>query len=324
MLSLFDSSITCTRDASHGPSWRLTLTLVSPPFRFDLGHYLDMALFDFYQLAVLYKLRCADAGFLPIHSHPLMSVTTPPRSPSPSAEPDQARLSPHPPTQIEFKTPERKRGPAHPVPDITPLSHGSSIRQRQEGDTDRVERYKRDDYDDYIREDLHSRVFVDFEVFMKRVLHVPDDWRTQWGPAIEAVKADLDFKNHLKEYCEHCNNSGVQEVSFYKPLVDIANAVLAVLSRSKFNSISSGIPQYYCVNNPKKLRGGVINRVNLSPDLVVLHGDCKPSGEENLHWANPLHILEVKPFDSALCDGENMPRLVVDGERATSPFCGRL
>ncbi|KAF9641844.1 hypothetical protein BDM02DRAFT_3273673, partial [Thelephora ganbajun] len=127
-----------------------------------------MALVDFYQLAVLYKLRRPDSGFLPIRSRPLpMSATIPPPSPSPSVDPDQVHLSPSPSMQTEFKTPERKRGAGHPVPDITPLSLGSSIRQRQEGDTDRVEGYKRDDYDDYIREDLKSRVFVDLEVFMK-------------------------------------------------------------------------------------------------------------------------------------------------------------
>ncbi|KAF9644498.1 hypothetical protein BDM02DRAFT_3272377 [Thelephora ganbajun] len=274
-------------------------------------HYLDMALVDFYQLAVLYKLRRPDAGFLPIHPRPLpMSATTPPSS---SVEPDQAHLSPSPSTQTEFKTPERKRGAGYPVPDITPISLGSSIRQRQEGDTDRVEGYRRGDYDDYIREDLKSRVFVDLEVFMKNVLHVPDDWKTEWGPAIEAVKTDQKFEKHHEEYCQHCGRSSSQEVSFYKPLMNAANAVLDVLSRSTLGDASSGVPQYYHVNDPKKLRGGVINRVSLSPDLVVLHKECQPSKGEQLHWANPLHILEVKPFDGALCDGMNMPRLVVDG-----------
>ena len=281
-----------------------------------------MALFDFYQLGFLYKLRRVDACFLSIHSHPLMSATTPPRSPS--VESDQDHSSSPLPTQPVFKTPERKRGSARPAPDITPLSHGSSVRQRQEGDTDRVERYKREDYDGYIREDLQSRVFVDFEVFMKHVLHVPDDWKTLWGQAIRAVKGDPDFKAHLEEYRRHCDNSSAQEVSFYKPLVDTANAVLDVLSRPEFSDISSGIPQYYCVNDPKKIRGGVFSKTGLSPDLVALHEDCRPSGEESLHWANPLHILEVKPFDGALCDGNSMPILVVNGECAMGSFRGRL
>ena len=310
---------------------RSTVALIAHSFHHLFGtiwvalrHFSDMALFDFYQLAVLYKLRLADAGLLPVHSHPLMSATPPPHSPSPSVEPDLAHLSPSLPTQPAFKTPERKQSRSQPLPDTTPLARGSSVRQRQEGDTDRVEGYKREDYDDYIREDLECRVFVDFEVFMKHVLHVPDDWRTKWAPAIEAVKANRDFTKHLNEYRKHCNTSSAQESSFYKPLVAIANTILGVLSQSKFNGISSGIPQYYRVNDPKKLRGGVINKAGLSPDLVALHEDCKPSREGSLHWANPLHILEVKPSGGALCEGKGMPRLVVDGKRATSPLCGRL
>ena len=275
-----------------------------------------MALVDFYGLAALYNIRRADADCLSIPSHPTMSSSTPPRSPSPSVEPDEARLSPI--IQPEFKTPERKQNPSRPVPDLTPLSLGSSMRQRQEGDTDRVEKFNREDYDDYIREDLRSRVFVDFEVFMKSVLHVPDDWKTAWGPAIEAVKADPDFKKHYEEYCKQCNKFGSREGPFYAPLMNTANAVLGVLSRSMFDGISPNIPQYYRVNDPKKLRGGVFNKFNLSPDLVLLHSECQPSEEEDLHWANPLHILEVKPYDNALCDGTSMPRLVIDGKCATS------
>ena len=54
---------------------------------------------------------------------------------------------------------------------------------------------------------------------------------------------------------------------------------------------------------------------NLSPDVFVLHKDCRPF-EGNLHWANPLHILELKPYDSAICDGLDVPRLVVKGKAA--------
>ena len=192
------------------------------------------------------------------------------------------------------------------------------MRQKQEGDTDRVEKFNREDYDDYIREDLKSRVFVGFEVFMKYVLHVPDDWETAWGPAMEAVKADPDFEEQHKEYCKQCKKFGSQEKPFYAPLMNTANAVLDVLSRSTFDGISPNISQHYRVNDPKKLRGGVFNKFHLSPDLVLLHNECRPSEEEDLHWANPLHILEVKPYDNALCDGTTVPRLVIDGQCATS------
>ena len=293
-----------------------------------------MALVDFCRLVDLYKLRRVDACFLPIPSSPLPMSTTPPHY---LAQPNQ------PPPE----TPKRSRSAARSVPNNTPSNHGSAARMKQEGNTDRVDGYKRSDYDDYIREDLNSRVFVDFEVFLKSVLHVPHDWKTLWGPAIEAVKADGEFTGHHKQYCDLCGDNRTVEESFYNPLMETANSVIDVLSRNEFKDIS-GSPQRYHVNHPKRLRGSVMNRSNLSPDLVVLHKDCpapekskikdpkaKDSKAENskaksikhegtnpkgakpsdrLHWANALHILEVKPYDSAICDGLNIPRLIVDGK----------
>ena len=218
--------------------------------------------------------------------------------------------------------PERKHGPVRPVPNITPLSHGASVRQRQEGDTDRVDRYSRNNYEDYVREDLKSRVFVDFGVFMEYVLHIPHNRETRWKPAIEAIEADPQFKQHREDYCNLRNNLGLPESAFYQPLVKTANAALCVVSRYKFDGISSGVPQYYRVNKPNKLQGEVFNKADLSPGLFALHKECDPPGRTALHWANHLHVLEVKLFDNAICDGTNPPRSVVYGKRA--PRCFRV
>ena len=60
-----------------------------------------------------------------------------------------------------------------------------------------------------------------------------------------------------------------------------------------------------------------MGKKGLSPDLVLLHKNRPPPRagvNKLLHWANPLQVLEVKPYDNALCDGKNMPRLVVGGK----------
>ena len=268
-----------------------------------------MALVDFYQLAVLYKLHRADADFHSIHSHPLpMSTATSPTKPRVHSS--------LPPSLPVPKTPQHRRDPTTVI-GLTPLSRGSSVRQRQEGDTDRVDGYDCHDYEDYIREDLSCRVFVDFGVFMKYVLHVPDDWQTRWKPAIDAVKANKRFDKYHKTYCKLCERNGTLEKDFYQPLMETANAILSVVtSKTSFNGIPSKKRQYYHINNPNHVKGGVMNKKGLSPDLVLLHKDRPlPGADTSLHWANPLHVLEVKPYDSAICDGRNMPRLVVDGER---------
>ncbi|KAF9789790.1 hypothetical protein BJ322DRAFT_1105650 [Thelephora terrestris] len=227
--------------------------------------------------------------------------------------------------QLLFETPKSKRNPSiAPYDDVssnTPSTRGSAAVMRQEGNTDRVEGYKRNDYDNYISEDLKKRVFVDFEIFLQSALHVPRDWRTLWGPAIEAVKVNEEFRKGKKEYCKQCEDGGPTEKPFYKPLMDTANAVLDVVSASKFDGIS-GTPQYYHVNDRGKLQGGVINNSDLSPDLVVLHKGCQATedsqttGElrppKEIHWANALHVLEVKSRNTAICDGDHIPRLIIN------------
>ena len=145
---------------------------------------------------------------------------------------------------------------------------------------------------------------------MKSVLHVPDNWKSQWGSAIEVVKANRRFGACHDLYHKLCRTHNSED-TFYQPLAETANAVLDSLPKSKFANTSE--TQCYRVNDPKKLRGGVMDKSGLSPDLVVLHKGCWTEGENGLHWANPLHILEVKPYDNTLCDGMTIPRLTLDG-----------
>ena len=207
------------------------------------------------------------------------------------------------------------------TPNVTFNTSGTAAREEQAGDAGRDEGYNRGDYDQYIREDLHSRVFVDFEAFIKSALHVPHDWKTAWGPAIEAVKEDQNFKRNHEKYRQECDGTGSHELTFLDPFVGTANAVLDILYKSKFDRIS-GTPKYYRVNDPKRIYGGVTSKFNLSPDLVVLREDCEPPEAKNLHWANPLHVLEFKPYDGAICDGTKLPRLLVDGKPAMNLFRG--
>ena len=218
-----------------------------------------------------------------------------------------------------------KRGPqvlSDAVGSGTPNNRGSSARQRQEAFEDETRRYKRRDYDEYIREDLQSRVFIDFDVFLKSVLHAPGDWKTKWERAIAEVKKNEKFKESYEAYCKECNKCGGHEVEFYKPLIDTANAVLEVVSDPKVGDVA-GTPQYYHRCDPKHIKGGIMDCVGLCPDVVVLHQDYDTSKRGGLHWANPLHVFEVKPSDAAICDGKNIPRLKVDGKHLTSSFRGR-
>ena len=201
-----------------------------------------------------------------------------------------------------------------PVDSITPANDGSATGKSEEDETDRISNESWcDDYSHYIREDFHNRVFVDFEVFAKSVLHVPSGWKTLWGRAIETVKENKNFKESLTAYREECDKCDWRKKPFLEPLMNAVNTILDVISAPEFDSISRS-SQYHHLNGPMHMRGGVTDWFGLSPDL---HKDRKPSAHRDLH---PVHILEVSPYDGAICDGMGIPKLVVDGKPMTRPF----
>ena len=284
-----------------------------------------MALVDFYQLAVLYKLSHRDAGVLTNHSNPPpMSSATLSSSHSSAVEPSKADSLPPPSTHSGLVTPKRKRDATHPGPNSTPVSVGTSILQKLSPDADETQKYDSAKYEEYIVQDFERhRVFVDIDVFMKHVLHVPKNWKQLWGPTIRAIKRNGVFSAAHWDYSRQCGTQGVQEWRFYKPLVDMGNTILDLAESSSNNSVKPETSQRYLRNDPRKVLCGVMTE--LSPDVVAVHDGFLPHirSEErdegclktsNLTWAQPLQALEVKPWDSALVDGSCMPRLKVNGE----------
>ena len=290
-----------------------------------------MALVDFYQLAVLHNLSCGNVGVLPDRSYPPpMSPTTPSRSHSPVAESDQTGLPSLPFTQSVPKTPERRCNADQSIPDLTstPFAQGTSVLQRLRLDTDGPQKYKSAKCEQYIIRDFERHlVFVDMDIFMKHVLHIPENWSELWGRTIRRIKRNQAFQIAHCDYTRQCGTQGVQEWKFYKPLVDMGSAILDFSKSSPDNSVKPKTSQSYLRNDPKKVFCGMMN--DLSPDIVAIHDDFLPHIHEkecderrlkdsNLSWAQPLQILEVKPWDSALVDGLCMPRLKVNGKHATA------
>ena len=285
-----------------------------------------MALVDFFQLAVLYNLSRGDVGILSNRSHPPPMSATPLSSRSSAVEPSQTcSLSS---TQFVLKTPERNPKATRPVLDPTPIALGSSILQKLQPDTDEPETYDSDKYEQYITHDFERhRVFVDIDVFMKHVLHVPENWKDLWGWTIERVKRSKAFSTAHLDYSHLCETRGVEEHKFYQPLIKMGNAILDLPKKLLDDSVNPKTPQRYLRNDPRRVFSGVMT--NLSPDIVAVHNDFLPhihSGERdqqcleqsNLTWAQPLQVLEVKPWDSALVDGSFMPRLKVNGKSTTT------
>ena len=270
-----------------------------------------MALLDLRRLVSIYNLHHHDAQFQSERSDPVMPTPNPPRTadrpPLPQV-PDHAA----PKTlQSEYTRPQSS----------TPTSSGTSASYTQESDIDQFDGYNFEEYDEHIRADLGHRVFVDFEVFLKRVLHVPENWREKWGQAIEAVKANKEFNDYHKKYRDLCNKKGGHDAAFYDPLTQMVNSVLEAVTSSRYGDILPERHQYYRVNNPGHPPAEVINKVGPSPDQVLLDKDrAGPYFKAPLDWANPLQVFEVKPYDNAILDGRGIPRLIVGGKRTRQYF----
>ena len=287
-----------------------------------------MALVDFYQLAVLYNLSRGDAGVLSSRSHPppmpppTLALSTPSRPRLSAVKPDQATPL-FSSLQFGLKTAERKRYPILPIPHSTPVARGSAILQSLQPDTDQPQKFHSAKYEQYLAQDFERhRVFVDIEVFMQRVLHVPENWKDMWRPTIKQIKRNGRFSTPHSTYTQRCDRPGIQECSLYEHLVDMGNAILDISKDSENESVKPRTPQRYLKGDPNKIDCGVIT--DLSPDVVAVHEDLpgqihpRHGNKSNLSWANVLQTLEVKHRDSALVDGRSMPRLKVNGRPTTS------
>ena len=283
-----------------------------------------MALIDFFQLAVLFKLSCGDVGVFSNPSHPPpMPATKPPSSSFPPGERGRINSFISPSVQPPPRPQERKHDATHSAPNPTPPSVGTSTLPKLSLDTYQVSKYDSTRYEQYTAQDFeHHRVFIDIDVFMERVLHVPENWREVWGPAIKKIKLDKAFSSAGSNYSRQCKIEGFEK-RFYKPLVDMANAILRCSESSLGDCVKPRTYQRYLVNDPQRLSGGIMN--DLSPDIVAVHHDFLPHlrPEElkqqeiqrtNISWAHPLQVLEVKPSGGALVDGSCMPRLMVNGK----------
>jgi hypothetical protein len=276
-----------------------------------------MALVDFYRLAILHNLSRNHAGNLSDPSHPPHMIT---RSKARllAANSDQSTPSLPLSTPPVPQTPQRKRDAAQFAPGLTPKSHGTSLFQKLIHAAE-PQKYNSSKYEEYITQDFERhRIFVDMEIFMKYVLLVPDNWQELWGGTIGKIKRDTTFWIAYCEYIRECGVTGAEETRFYKPLVDMSNAILDFSSkRDSDDSVKPRTPQRYMRNDPRRVLDGVIE--GLSPDIVAVHKEALPNlpPEGHVAWAQALQALEVKPSDGALIDGSSIPRLIVDGEQAT-------
>jgi len=199
-------------------------------------------------------------------------------------------------TRFESDLPQRKPDATRSVPFSTPISAGTFILPKLRPDTDEDSECDYDKYDQYIAPDIKSyRVFVDIDVFMKHVLHVPKNWEGLWAGTIIRIKRDPVFSLALWEYTRRCKVRGIREHIFYEPLVDVANAILEICGSSP-DGTKSRTPPRYLRDDANDALPGIVK--NLRPGVVTVHPKYRSK----------------KPWNNALVDGSRIPRLKANGE----------
>ena len=304
----------------------VTFAIDGPVTNLDASHGC-MALVAFYQLAALYKLSCSDVGGLSESSHPpFMPATKPPNSHSPAVQPGQSNSVPASSPRLAPTTPDRNRGATRPVVHSMPLSVETAIIQKLQPGPDQAQKYDSAKYEQYIVEEFECHgVFVDIDVFMKHVLHIPEDWGVSWARTIRQIKRDPRFLTAQWDLTRQGGTRGGHGEKFYKPLVDMTNTIIKFSEMLPDDSVEPRTRVRYLRNDPKKILHG--SAQDLSPDIVAVQDSflsrlsSREQSEQHLRTtdltrAQPPHTLEVEPIDYALVDGYRMPRLKVNGKPA--------
>ncbi|KAK0218288.1 hypothetical protein EDD85DRAFT_867011 [Armillaria nabsnona] len=176
-------------------------------------------------------------------------------------------------------------------------------------------KYDRKDYDNFIREDLATRVFIPSDDFLRVILHLPGDWRTDptITALIEKVKSDEQWKKFWADYAAQCGQK--DESMLYHPHSSLCNRALDLIKSD--SPLEPDIGFYR--QDPKVVKG---TNANLSPDVITLLLSLFNSSQNNIRdieaggpknsvgWPQLLQWLDFKLSETTLDNGRYATRVL--------------
>ncbi|KAK0231483.1 hypothetical protein IW262DRAFT_1292362 [Armillaria fumosa] len=114
----------------------------------------------------------------------------------------------------------------------TPYAHGSASHSVAELQTQDGQNHKMGEADAYLKDDLRHRIFIEFDTFLVKVLHLSADWRVSLKSDIAAVQKNAKYRTSLRAYLRLCDEVGTgidKERELYRPHADLCNHVIDVL-----------------------------------------------------------------------------------------------
>ncbi|KAK0498092.1 hypothetical protein EDD18DRAFT_1461191 [Armillaria luteobubalina] len=247
------------------------------------------------------------------------------------------------------RTPQKAASKDNTTTDVqsTPYAHGSASHSVAELQTQDGQNHKMDEADAYLKDDLRHRIFVEFDTFLVKILHLPADWRVSLKSNIATVQEDEKYRSYFKDYLDLCNNVGTgidKERKLYRPHADLCNRVIDVLHRQSTPKVGKeDLIQFFPID-PYVVRGsmamvkpdmvGILHILLSTPEGVEAHSFIKtigdksttaivvesdPNGDKSKEskntrnhipgWPQLLEVKEMKGTDDTIDEGSDAIRL---------------
>ncbi len=137
----------------------------------------------------------------------------------------------------------------------------------------------RAEVDPYLAEDLRtSRVYLPFEIFLKKVLNLPEDWESnvEFQRCLTALEGNDALREKMDAYLDACDTEGVEN-TLYAPAASLYNQATSVMVETEGTDISSTLYAYR--QDPKRVVGSRASvkgdrSPNLGGVLYALWLDC--------------------------------------------------
>ncbi|KAF9002225.1 hypothetical protein BDZ89DRAFT_1081486, partial [Hymenopellis radicata] len=165
----------------------------------------------------------------------------------------------------------------------------------------------REQIDPYLAEDFRtSRVYLPFEIFLQKVLNLPEDGESsvEFARLLGALEADEAYGQKLDTYLAACDTPG-KENTIYAPAASAYNEATSVLAKADGADLASTL--YVYRQDPKGVIGTrKTENPSFCPDLTgVLHDLWLQSGNDeelvndegpkaNFSWEQLILFLEYK------------------------------
>ncbi|KAK0209362.1 hypothetical protein IW262DRAFT_1529108 [Armillaria fumosa] len=190
--------------------------------------------------------------------------------------------------------------------------------------------------DAYLKDDLWHWIFIEFETFLVKVLHLPDNWHDSLESDITAIQKDEEYGTYFQAYLQLCDVVGTgieKERELYHPHAKLCNRVIDVLHGQCTAEVGEEdliqifpINPYVVWGSMAMIKPGIVNVLHIlfsTPEGIKAHkfietisDKSKKSKSTRDHanripgWPQVLEVKEMKGTDNTIDEASDAIRLM--------------